>query len=238
MGSESSAVIQFIADNQRRPVDRGIFSRKYAPPVQAVLLPVKANPWKARLTIAAALLVAGVAGGLYASQTAPGRWLVQNIGSAQTELAATHPAPAPAPVSPETAAAAIAPCPPAAAPLAAAPVAPAPPPASPAPVATAIPVAAVMTAPVEPAPARTAVKPDERPRRAGTLRIRSTPSCDILIDGRRTGLRTPQRSLELKPGKHTVELVNKKQKIRTKFSVRIKSGKTTRVSKKLRSKKR
>ena len=82
----------------------------------------------------------------------------------------------------------------------------------------------------EPAAART----KQRPGRKGTLRIRSRPACDIIIDGRKTGLRTPQRSLELKPGKHTIVLVNKKHRIRKKLSVRIKEGKTTRVTKDLR----
>jgi len=226
VASESSAVIQFIADNQRHPVDRGIFSRKYAP-AQPVLLPTVPSPWKARLTIAASLLVAGVATGLYAGQTETGRGFIAGLTSTQSELAAAQPAPPPLLPAPQPAAA-IAPCPTAA-------PAPAPAPASPPPAPAALPVLAVATSlPPAPAPAAAVDTPKPRPHREGTLRIRSTPACDILVDGHRTGLRTPQRSLELEPGKHTITLVNKKQKIRSTFSVRIVDGKTTRVSKKLR----
>ena len=229
MASESSAVIQFIADNQRHPVDRGIFSRKYGP-AQPVLLATVPSPWKARLTIAASLLVVGVATGLYAGQTDGGRGFIAGLTSTQSELATAQPAP-PAPLPAPRPAAAIAPCPsaaPAPVALAAAPApAPAPPPA--------VPVLAVTASvPPAPAPAAAVATPKPRPRHEGILRIRSTPACDILVDGHRTGLHTPQRSLELKPGKHTITLVNKKQKIRSTFSVRIKDGKTTRVTKSFR----
>ncbi|HUS63343.1 MAG TPA: PEGA domain-containing protein [Kofleriaceae bacterium] len=181
------------------------------------------------------MLVVGIATGLYAGQTDTGRGFIASLSSTQAELAAAQPAqPAPPPPAAPTPAAAITPCPPAPAPVAVA-AAPAPAPQPPA-----VPVLAVATSvPAAPAPAAAVAAPKPRPQREGTLRIRSTPTCDIVVDGHKTGLRTPQRSLELEPGKHSITLVNKKQKIRSTFSVRIKDGKTTRVTKHLRrSKKR
>ncbi len=235
MASESSAVIQFIADNQRRPVDRGIFSRKYAPPAIPVLMPLVASRWKPRLMIGAALLLFGVVSGLYAGQTDLGRRFIASLASTQADLASTRPAPAPPAAAP---AAAIAPCAPAApapAPVAAVTPATAPPPAPRAPVVTPPPAAPALAIAT---PVALVDSEKARPRRQGTLRIATKPACDIHIDGRKTGLRTPQRALKLKPGKHTITLVNKKLKIRKKLSVRIEEGKTTRVTKDLRRKKR
>lgn len=226
--TDSSAVIRFIAESQRNPVDRGIFARKYAPPMPPVVLTARPNPWRARLAIAASLVAVGLAGGLYASQTGPGRWLVEAAASSRARTPVLRPA-TPPPAAPL--AAAIAPCPPAAPLPALATVAPAQ---IPTPViAPAVAVAVAMPS-VEPAPELAATSTRERPRREGILRIRSKPACDITIDGHKTGLRTPQRSIKLKPGKHTITLVDRKHHIRQKLSVRIKPGKTTRVTRDLR----
>jgi hypothetical protein len=63
----------------------------------------------------------------------------------------------------------------------------------------------------------------------GTLMLGAKPPCDIIINGKRTGLKTPQRAIQLPAGMHRVVLVNKKHDIRKAFKVRIKPGLTTRA---------
>lgn len=63
----------------------------------------------------------------------------------------------------------------------------------------------------------------------GTLMLGAKPPCDIVINGKKTGLTTPQRSIQLPEGTHRVVLVNGKHKIRKSFKVRIKAGRTTRA---------
>jgi hypothetical protein len=63
----------------------------------------------------------------------------------------------------------------------------------------------------------------------GTLMLGAKPPCDIIINGKKTGLVTPQRAIQLPAGMHRVILVNKKFKIRKSFKVNIKSGMTTRA---------
>jgi hypothetical protein len=70
----------------------------------------------------------------------------------------------------------------------------------------------------------------------GTLMIGAKPPCQIIIDGRNTGLTTPQRALDLSAGKHKVTLVNKEHGIKESFTVSIKAGQSTRVVKDLTSK--
>ncbi len=70
----------------------------------------------------------------------------------------------------------------------------------------------------------------------GTLMLGAKPPCDIVINGKKTGLVTPQRAIQLPAGVHRVLLVNEKHKIRKSFRVRIKSGRTTRAIKDLSSK--
>jgi hypothetical protein len=79
------------------------------------------------------------------------------------------------------------------------------------------------TAPA-PAPAATATG-------TGTLMIGAKPPCEITIDGRRTGKKTPQRSIELGAGDHTIELVSPEHGIVESFTVTIEPGKTKRVIK-------
>jgi hypothetical protein len=57
----------------------------------------------------------------------------------------------------------------------------------------------------------------------------SKPPCDILIDGKPTGLKTPQRAIELAAGSYRVTLVNKDLGIEKKFKVKIAPGKTTKA---------
>jgi len=70
----------------------------------------------------------------------------------------------------------------------------------------------------------------------GTLMLGSKPPCDILVDGRPTGLKTPQRAMELAAGTHEVVLVNADLGIEKKFKVRIAPGKTTKAIQDLTSK--
>jgi hypothetical protein len=42
----------------------------------------------------------------------------------------------------------------------------------------------------------------------GTLLLGSKPPCDIFIDGKATGMQTPQRDIKLPSGKHKITLVN------------------------------
>ncbi len=63
----------------------------------------------------------------------------------------------------------------------------------------------------------------------GTLMLGAKPPCEIIINGKKTGLSTPQRSIQLPQGTHRVVLVNKEHNIRKSFKVVIKSGRTTRA---------
>ncbi len=63
----------------------------------------------------------------------------------------------------------------------------------------------------------------------GTLMLGSKPPCDIYIDGAATGLKTPQRAIELAAGVHRVTLVNSELDIKKSFTVEIEAGKSTRA---------
>ena len=56
----------------------------------------------------------------------------------------------------------------------------------------------------------------------GTLLLGSKPPCDIYIDGKDSGLQTPQRDIKLSAGKHKITLVNNEYGIKETFSVEIK----------------
>jgi hypothetical protein len=76
------------------------------------------------------------------------------------------------------------------------------------------------SAPVEPAAGKT-----------GVLMLGSKPPCRIFIDGQDTSKTTPQRSLTLPAGRHTIKLVNRDHGIEETFPVTITPGETTRVIK-------
>lgn len=63
----------------------------------------------------------------------------------------------------------------------------------------------------------------------GTLMVSSKPPCDILIDGKATGLTTPQRSISLAAGVHKVTFVNDAEKIKKTVSVTISADKPTKL---------
>jgi len=144
--------------------------------------------------------------------------------------------PAPAPVAVEPVAAE----PVAAEPVAAEPVAVEP---APAPVAERAPARPARTRPAAPAPARQPARVASKPAPAPTggaalLMIGSKPPCDIVVDGKRTGLTTPQRALKLTPGPHKVTLVNKQYGISESFTVTAKAGAPVKVVKDLTAKMR
>jgi hypothetical protein len=84
------------------------------------------------------------------------------------------------------------------------------------------------------AAAPTAKAPAEKPMVAeeggeGTLMVSSKPPCDIIIDGKPTGLTTPQRSISLAAGVHKVTFVNDAEKIKKTVSVTISADKPTKL---------
>jgi hypothetical protein len=73
--------------------------------------------------------------------------------------------------------------------------------------------------------------PPPPPPRGGTqalgfLNVTSTPIADIEIDGKPTGLKTPQTRIELTPGMHTVKLTSATPSLVETFTVQIRSGAT------------
>jgi hypothetical protein len=63
----------------------------------------------------------------------------------------------------------------------------------------------------------------------GTLMVSSKPPCEIWIDGKDTGLTTPQRSMSLPAGSHHVTFVNSEQNITKTVSVKITGGESTKL---------
>ncbi len=68
----------------------------------------------------------------------------------------------------------------------------------------------------------------------GWLRLGSKPSTSITVDGKDTGLHTPQTKLKLSAGAHRITLTNPQFSIKETFSVDIKTGETETVIKDLR----
>jgi len=65
----------------------------------------------------------------------------------------------------------------------------------------------------------------------GILSLGSKPPCDIYIDGKSTGLKTPQREIKLSVGHHKVTLMNNEYGIKESFGVDIKAGTPTKTVK-------
>jgi len=68
----------------------------------------------------------------------------------------------------------------------------------------------------------------------GWLRLGSKPWTNIVVDGKETGLHTPQTHLKLAAGSHRITLTNPQFSIKETFSVDIKAGETETVIKDLR----
>jgi serine/threonine protein kinase len=73
--------------------------------------------------------------------------------------------------------------------------------------------------------------PDPAAGKTGVLMLGSKPPCRIYIDGQDTAKTTPQRSITLSAGRHTIKLVNRDFGIEETFPVTIEPGETTRVIK-------
>jgi eukaryotic-like serine/threonine-protein kinase len=65
----------------------------------------------------------------------------------------------------------------------------------------------------------------------GTLQLGSKPPCEILVDGKATGLSTPQREILLPVGSHKITLVNEEYSIRESFFVDIRADVPAKVVK-------
>jgi PEGA domain len=68
---------------------------------------------------------------------------------------------------------------------------------------------------------------------SGTLMVASKPPCEILIDGKPTGLSTPQRAMPLPAGAHKVTLVNAGANINKTVMVQINADQSTKLVKDL-----
>jgi eukaryotic-like serine/threonine-protein kinase len=64
-------------------------------------------------------------------------------------------------------------------------------------------------------------EPDPVISKEGTLQLGAKPPCEIEIDGKATGLSTPQREIILSVGVHRITLVNQEYSIRETFAVEI-----------------
>ena len=102
-------------------------------------------------------------------------------------------------------------------------------------------VAAADPTPAAPAPAPASHKswnlaPAARPVAAepagtanGVLMIASKPPCEIIIDGKATRLETPQRSIALSPGTHSVTLINARMHINKTVPIEVAAHKPTKL---------
>jgi hypothetical protein len=81
----------------------------------------------------------------------------------------------------------------------------------------------------EPAAARASRARGDAEPAEGRLMISSKPPCEIVIDGRSTGLTTPQRAIALPAGHHRITLVNSEKAIRKTLTVRITADTTEKV---------
>jgi PEGA domain len=71
--------------------------------------------------------------------------------------------------------------------------------------------------------------PAVEPAGTGTLMISSKPPCEILVDGKPTGLTTPQTAITLPAGTHKITLVNSDKAINRTVSVQITANTTEKV---------
>jgi serine/threonine-protein kinase len=89
---------------------------------------------------------------------------------------------------------------------------------------------------VEPSPNKNAtVNPFPEKPTTGTLLLRSSPPCEILVDGKAIAASTPYE-LKLSVGKHRITLVQDEFDIKDSFSVEIKPGATEKVHRDLQEK--
>ncbi|MGE5181975.1 MAG: hypothetical protein ACM31C_07925 [Acidobacteriota bacterium] len=67
------------------------------------------------------------------------------------------------------------------------------------------------------------------PKATGTLMVSSKPPCAIAIDGKPTGMTTPQRSIALPAGSHHVTLTNEQQHVKKTYSFAITPNHATKL---------
>ncbi|MEZ4400778.1 MAG: hypothetical protein R3B06_12205 [Kofleriaceae bacterium] len=91
-----------------------------------------------------------------------------------------------------------------------------------------------------PAPRVAAATPAPRaaaaPAAGGVLQVGAKPPCEIVIDGKATGLTTPQRAIKVVPGDHRITLINRAYRINESVTVVVKAGASVKVIKDLTSK--
>ncbi len=63
----------------------------------------------------------------------------------------------------------------------------------------------------------------------GILMVSTKPPCEILIDGKATGLVTPQRGIELPVGSHKVTFINEEMSIKKSFLVKVTAEKASKL---------
>ena len=64
---------------------------------------------------------------------------------------------------------------------------------------------------------------------SGVLMVSSKPPCEIYVDGKATGLMTPQRSLSLSAGAHKITLINSAEKIKKTLTIQITADQPTKL---------
>jgi PEGA domain len=67
----------------------------------------------------------------------------------------------------------------------------------------------------------------------GFLNLRSLPDAEIFVDGKNTGLKTPQKKIKLNPGTHAITLKVPEQALEESFTVEIKTKETATITRKL-----
>jgi hypothetical protein len=92
-----------------------------------------------------------------------------------------------------------------------------------------VPPKAGRATPAAPRAARPKAAAAPAPAGDGILMISSKPPCEIVIDGKPTGLTTPQREIPLPAGSHKVTLVNKAEAINKTIAVQITADQPTKV---------
>lgn len=80
-----------------------------------------------------------------------------------------------------------------------------------------------------------ALPPPTPPRALGFLHLESTPIANIIVDGRRTGLATPQTRLRLTAGSHEIRLEAEDGGLVDRFTVEIVGGALQSVTRNMRA---
>ncbi len=79
----------------------------------------------------------------------------------------------------------------------------------------------------DPTPPRDPPKDPPAAKGEGVLSLGAKPPCDIYVNGKSTGLKTPQREIKLPAGRVKITLMNNEYGIKESFTVEIKAGEVT-----------